>query len=136
MKKETEKIFDEISGFSDNEIEEYRLEKEVKKNLESELKILFELFPDINVDDIPDEVFEKSDNGKSLAAQYALYYLKEEKKKAEQKEKEEENLKAATPDVKNATQDAYFTPDDVRGMTEAEIRRNYKTIMKSMEKWN
>lgn len=136
MKSETEKIFEEIDAFSDSDIEEYRLEKLVKKNLEEELKTLFEIFPDVNVDDIPDEVFEKSNNGKGLAAEYALFYLKEEKKKGEQKEKEEENLKAAPPDVKNATEDAYFTPEDVRGMTEAEIRKNYHTIMKSMEKWN
>ena len=37
----------------------------------------------VNVDDIPDSVFELSDNGKGLAAQYALYHLKEEKKKYE-----------------------------------------------------
>ena len=136
MKKETEKIFSEIEENSDNELEEYRLEKLVKGNLEKELKILFELFPDINIDDIPDEIFELSDNGKGLAAQYALFCLKEEKKKAEQKEKEEENLKAAAPDVKNAPEEAYFTPEDVRGMSEEEIRKNYKAIMKSMEKWN
>ena len=136
MKKETEKIFEEIDAFSDSDIEEYRLEKLVKKNLEAELQTLFEIFPDMNVDDIPDEVFERSNNGKGLAAEYALHYLKEEKKKGEQKEKEEENLKSAPPDVKNATEEAFFTPEDVRGMTEAEIKKNYHTIMKSMEKWN
>lgn len=136
MKEETQKIFDEIEGSDNTELEEYRLEKMVKKNLEGELKILFELFPDLNVDDIPDEIFEKSDNGKGLAAQYALFYLKEEKKNTEQKKKEEENLKSAAPDVKNAPEEAYFTPEQVKGMTEEEIRKNYKTIMKSMEKWN
>ena len=30
----------------------------------------------------------------------------------------------------------YFTPEQVRRMTEEEVRKNYTAIMKSMEKWN
>lgn len=30
----------------------------------------------------------------------------------------------------------YFTPEDVRKMSEEEVRKNYTAIMKSMEKWN
>ena len=29
----------------------------------------------------------------------------------------------------------YFTPEQVRKMTEEEVRQNYTAIMKSMEKW-
>lgn len=141
MNKETEKILDEVENFlpeedSDKkELEGYRLEKEIKKNLEDEFKTLFEIFPNLDVDEIPDEVLERCESGKGLAGEYALYYMREEKKRAEQKEKEEENLKSAPPDVKNSSEELYFTPDDVRGMSRSEIRSNYKNIMKSMERW-
>ena len=29
----------------------------------------------------------------------------------------------------------YFSPDDVRKMSDKEVRRNYQAILKSMEKW-
>lgn len=34
-----------------------------------------------------------------------------------------------------ATEQKYFTPDDVRRMTRDEVRENYTAIRKSMEKW-
>ncbi len=137
MNKDTEKILSEIRGGSESEeLETLRLEKAIKKNLEEEFKILREIFPEIDADDIPDEVFALSENGKSLAGQYALYYLRKEKKTAEQKKKEEENLKSAPPDVKNLPEKAHFTYEEVKNMSEDEIRKNYKAIMKSMEKWN
>ena len=84
MNKESKKILEEIGSESD-ELENLRLEKAIKKNLEEEFAILREIFPEIDADDIPDEVFALSENGKSLAAQYALFYLKEEKRKEEMK---------------------------------------------------
>lgn len=142
MDKKTEKILRELDDGSkeDNtldreELETFRLEKRIKENLEVEFKKLIELFPEFNAEDIPDEVFEKCEDGKGLAAEYALWYLTEEKKKGEQKKKEEENLKSAPPNVKESSEPTYFTPEQVRSMSEKEIRKNYKTIMNSMEKW-
>ena len=117
------------------ELEAFRLEKRVKKNLEEEIKKLFELFPDFDVESIPDEIFDKCEDGSRLAAEYALWYLTEEKKKGEQQKKEEENMKSAPPNVKDSSEPTYFTPEQVRAMSEEEIRKNYKTIMNSMEKW-
>lgn len=143
MNKNTEKIFRELDGsevggdaLEKEELEAFRLEKRVKKNLEEEFKILFEIFPELDVDNIPDELFEKCEEGRGLAAEYALWYLGEEKKKGEMEKKKEENLKSAPPNVKDSSEPVYFTPDEVRAMSEKEIRKNYKTIMKSMEKWN
>lgn len=33
------------------------------------------------------------------------------------------------------TDNTYFTPEDVVKMSEAEVKENYQTIMKSMDKW-
>jgi hypothetical protein len=36
----------------------------------------------------------------------------------------------------NPVDSDYFTPEQVRGMTTEEVRKNYEKIIKSMEKWN
>ncbi len=140
MNENTKKILEEIEASPEeldrNELEKFRRERDVKKNLESELELLFEVFPELDVDSIPDALFEKCPDGKGLAAEYALMTLVEKKRSEEQKEKELENEKAAVPEVKGSAEDAYFSPEDVRRMSESEIKKNYKTIMKSMEKWN
>ncbi|MBQ5746909.1 MAG: hypothetical protein IIV81_03110 [Clostridia bacterium] len=141
MKKNTEKILRELdvekegNALDMEELEAFRLEKRVKKNLEEEIKKLLEIFPDFDTETIPDEVFDKCEDGRGLAAEYALWYLTEEKRKGEQQKKEEENDKSAPPNVKDSSEPLYFTPEQVRAMSESEIRKNYKTIMNSMEKW-
>lgn len=140
MNEKTKKILEELEASPEEldrkELENFRRERDVKKNLEGELELLFEVFPELDIDSIPDAIFEKCPDGKGLAAEYALMTLVEKKKSEEQKVKEEENEKAAVPEVKGVAEEAYFSPEDVRKMSEKEIRKNYKTIMKSMEKWN
>ena len=73
MKKETEKILAQAEGMGEEdervELDKLRREKSLNSNLETELKILMTLFPELKADEIPDEVFENTDNGKGLAAQ-------------------------------------------------------------------
>lgn len=137
MNKETEKIMAELADTDADklELEELRRDKKLKENLEGELKILMSLFPELTAEDIPDEVFENCDNGKGLAAQYALYYVKAEREKAETEKTNEKNKRSAPPEIKSADEEVFFTPDMVKSMSDSEIRRNYKEIMKSMEKW-
>lgn len=141
MNSETKKLLDELGVDSkdesgENELEELRREKETRANLEKELELLKPLFPELSVEDIPDSVFTETENGKGLAANYALFYLKREKEKAEMQKKNEENSRSAPPDIKESEEEVYFTPEAVRAMSENEVRRNYKEIMKSMEKWS
>ena len=137
MNKETEKIMAELVDTDADrlELEELRRDKSLKENLEGELKTLMSLFPEITAEDIPDEVFESCDNGKGLAAQYALYFVKKQKEKEETAKTNEENERSAPPEIKNADEEVFFTPDMVKSMSDSEIKRNYKAIMKSMEKW-
>ncbi len=137
MNKETEKLLSElnIENADRLELEELRRDKALKANLEKELEVLMAVFPEITADDIPDEVFERCDNGNGLAAQYALHYVTSQKKKEETQKNNEENAKSAPPEIHNSEDEAFFTPEAVKAMSDDEIRRNYKAIMKSMEKW-
>ncbi len=137
MNKETEKLLSELNVEEADrlELEELRRDKSIKDNLEKELDVLKSLFPEITAEDIPDQVFESCENGRGLAAQYALYYVTEQKKKEETQKNNEENAKSAPPEIHNSEDEAYFTPEAVKAMSDKDIRRNYKAIMKSMEKW-
>lgn len=140
MKESTEKILRELElddGENDRrELEDFRREKRIKENLEKELALLSEAFENFDPDTIPDSLFDKCPDGKGLAAEYALMTILEERKKSEMAKKEAENNLAAVPDMAGGEEEGYFSPEDVQNMSEKEIRKNYKTIMKSMEKWN
>lgn len=137
MNKETEKIISEVDGedLERSELEELRRDKSLRANLEAELNTLKEIFPDIKADDIPDEVFEGCDNGRGLAAQYALWYVASQRKKEETQKTNEKNSKSAPPEVNGAEDETFFTPEMVRTMSDKDVRRHYNAIMRSMEKW-
>ena len=93
------------------------------------------LFPDVPVEELPDEVWESVRAGAPLAAAYALY---EKKKYAEAKRIAAINAKNASRSPGAAGTDTaseYFTPDEVRRMSRAEVHANYSKIKESMKKW-
>ena len=53
----------------------------------------------------------------------------------EEKVKQEEPTTVANPDTPTKTDFKYFTAEQVRNMSQKEVRENYRDIMKSMKKW-
>ena len=93
------------------------------------------LFPEVALECIPDAVWEDVKNGIPLAASYALY---ERKMKAEQIKADRINLSNASRSPGVAGKDTaseYFSPDDVRKMSQAEVHSNYAKIKRSMKTW-
>ncbi len=144
MNKETKEILSEIEALSEgemkngdmSEIETLRLDKKIRENLARELDEFALIFPDKSVDDIPDEVWEKSRDGEGICAEYALYLKRREVEKTKAEQKNEENRVSAVPDVKREEDEAYFTPEQVEKMSKAEVDRNWTAILESMKKWN
>ena len=109
--------------------------KRTQDRILNELSDFAALFPEIAVEEIPEEVWEAVKNGTTLTASYALY----EKRKAA------EAIRVANINAKNAsrspgaagtdTAGEYFSPDDVRRMSRAEVHANYSKIRESMKKW-
>ena len=73
--------------------------------------------------------------GLRTAEDVARYEEQYKKVKGEEEKKDEENSSSAPPEVKDIAEDAFFTYDKVKNMSRDEIRKNYKNIIKSMEKW-
>lgn len=93
------------------------------------------LFPETPIESIPDSVWESVKSGASLAASYALY---EKRMAAEELRIARINAKNASKSPGSAGTDTameYFSPDDVRKMSRAEVHANYSKIKESMKKW-
>ena len=118
------------------ELEAYKAAAAQQEAIAKQLNEFSELFPDIAVRSIPDQVWEDVKQGNTLAAAYSIY----EKRVTEAARRIElinakNAQKSAGAVGKNMTQE-FFSADDVRKMSPSEVRANYTKIRRSMEKWN
>lgn len=143
MNKHTKELVEQIdtlvkesSGENDaSELEKLRRDAALRENVSREIEEFSRLFPDTDVDEIPDEVWEACSDGSGICAQYALYLRRREVENKSAQTKNLENQAAAVPYVKNAEENIYFTPEAVSKMTRAEVDKNYSAILESMKKW-
>ena len=128
-------LLEEISTLKE-QIAKLEALKQTEARILAEIGDFVALFPDVPVEELPDEVWESVRAGAPLAASYALY---ERKKAAKAKRVAAINQKNASRSPGAAGTDTaseYFTPDEVRRMSRAEVHANFTKIRKSMEKWN
>jgi chromosome segregation ATPase len=127
-------LLEEISTLKE-QIAKLEALKQTEARILAEIGDFVALFPDVPVEELPDEVWESVRAGAPLAASYALY---ERKKAAKAKRVAEINQKNASRSPGAAGTDTaseYFTPDEVRRMSRAEVHANYSKIKESMKKW-
>lgn len=118
------------------ELEAYKAAAAQQEAIARQLAEFSELFPDISVRSIPDQVWDDVKQGNSLAAAYSVY----ERRITEAARRIESiNAKNAQKSAgavgKNMAQE-FFSAEDVRRMSPSEVRANYAKIRRSMEKWN
>ncbi|MBQ2253444.1 MAG: hypothetical protein II328_05605 [Clostridia bacterium] len=103
----------------------------------ADIETLRALFPDLTPEQIPEEVWQKVSEGESLAASYALFYLKEQKEKERIETHNRENEEKALGKIRqDKDSEEYYSPETVRKMSPKEVRKNYDAILKSMDRWN
>ena len=93
------------------------------------------LYPDIVEGDAPDEVWESVKGGVPLEAAYALWERRQQVRRADAEAANRKNAEGAWGRTDAATEQ-YFTPDEVRSMSEREVRKHYSRILESMKHWN
>ena len=118
------------------EIEGYKLAAKHQEAIAEQLNEFSELFPEIAVKSVPEEVWESVKRGNSLAASYAVY----EKRVTEAAKRIErinaKNASSSAGAIDKHTSQEFFTPDDVRKMSPSEVHANFAKIKRSMGKWN
>lgn len=132
--KTVSSLLEEIDSLREEIARLNRLKSEESRIL-AEINDFCALFPDVKLESLPDEVWEEVRKGAPLAASFALY---EKKSAARAKRIAQINSNNATRAAGIAGTDAaseYFSPEDVRRMSRAEVHANYSKIKESMKKW-
>ena len=123
-----------------NELTSLRQELEQTKALHArmacEIGEFHALFPDVNTQSLPESVWEQVKNGIPLAASYALYEKKCEMQRRHADQINLQNAQRTPGSAGKHTPAEYFSPDEVRQMSQSEVSSNYQKILDSMKKWN
>jgi len=93
------------------------------------------LFPETPLSSLPDDVWKDVNRGIPLAAAYALTERRRVLREALAKESNHANKQRSVGAV-TGEEEGFFSPSEVREMSQDEVRTNYATILKSMKRWN
>lgn len=96
-----------------------------------ELKDLLTLYPDLRLSEIPEEVIKSP---LPVAAAYALYRRKIEREREIAEVENRKNRERAAGGIRPSGE-IYYSPSEVRRMTQKEVRSNYDAILRSMQTW-
>lgn len=93
------------------------------------------LYPDVSLSTLTDGVWEDVHRGVPIAAAYALA---ERKRLLSEKAAQESNLQnaARSSGPLSSPPSDYYSPAEVRAMSQTEVRANYQKIMKSIQQWH
>lgn len=117
----------------EGELERKKAETDKKACEYAEFKALY---PNVDENELSPEVTEMVEGGVPLAAAYALYEKKQAKRNAAAAAHNKTTKSAGFGCLGNNTENDFFTPDEVRAMTRADVRKNYQKILRSMENWH
>ncbi len=110
-------------------------ERETHSRMLQEVSDFSLLFPDVELNDVPESVWESVKKGTALSASYALYEKRLEAERARIAKINASNASRSAGVAGKDTANEYFTPEDVRKMSPSEVHANYSKIKKSMSKW-
>ena len=128
---ELEKLRKENKALS----EELEQRKKLSERLEEEISEFSEMFPQIPLSEVPDEIWAEVKKGLPLSAAFARHEKKRTQNEARVKEVNE-NARERSSGAMSGAEDYYYTPDEVKRMSSAEVKKNYSHIISSMKHWN
>lgn len=109
--------------------------KETQARLFEEVADFKSLFPEVELNDLPESVWESVKKGTPLIASYALYEKRMEAERARIALINASNASKSPGVAGRNTANEYFSPDEVRKMSRTEVHANYSKIRESMKKW-
>ena len=100
-----------------------------------ELEEFGRLYPEISLEQLDEGVWERVRSGLPLSAAYALYAREQELLVARAEEVNAKNAALSAGSAGLSAPRDYFSPEEVRAMSGAEVRKNYASIKRSMNYW-
>ncbi len=94
-----------------------------------------QLYPERTLSDLSDSVWEDVRRGVPIAAAFALSERRRQLTEQKAMESNLANGRRSAGSV-NGTENEYFSPAEVRAMSQTQVRENYQKIMRSMQKWH
>ena len=134
QESELEQLRSELKQLKE-EIAERDARTKQDSRIEREYAEFCDLFPNVPVGTLPEEIWQDVKNGTSLAAAYALAEKKHAIALERAKSSNASNRARSAGAIQNAQNDEY-SPAEVRAMTSSEVRANLSKIMRSMQKWH
>ncbi|MBQ9940162.1 MAG: hypothetical protein IJO74_01325 [Clostridia bacterium] len=119
------------------ELETLRRENRLREKVTKEIDSLWEMFPDIKLEEVPEELWDMVSQGESLLGAYCILLAKKNLETEKAEKKDRENSEKTPPNVKpGAEKSDYFTREAVSKMSRDQVRKNYDKIVESMKHWN
>lgn len=128
-------VIDELRGEISSIREELSRRDEVYMRASAELSEFMRLYPDVQISEISESVWEMARGGMPLAAAYAYEEVIRRKREREIAEADKRARDASAGSLSGGGEE-FYSPDEVRRMSPDEVRANYKKITESMKKWH
>ena len=93
-----------------------------------------ELYPDADISSLPDSFNADIERGIPPAAAYALEMRRREVRRTKIEAADRRAREMSSGRV-NSAEDSLYSPDEVRAMPPAEVRKNMEKIRRSMKSW-
>jgi hypothetical protein len=119
-----------------NQLNERRELDRANARMNRELTEFCEYFPECNLDEVPEEVWQKVRKGASLCAEFSLMQRKAELEKRRINNINEQNRRMSAGSLGNSDGEKYYSPSEVKKMTPSQVREHYDDIIESMRHWN
>ena len=132
-----EEIVRELEAARENKKEMRKQERMKKSDAENaeEIKRFRSIFPKVSAEEIPESVWEEVASGVGLCHAYALHVATENGINSRAEEVNERNGKMNASALTDGSTEPVFTKELVEKMSDKDIKRNYKGILKAMKNW-
>lgn len=135
MKAEREALKSEIEGLK-AQLFAYEEEKRANERLENEISEFKGYFPEADLTEIPDHVWENVKKGANLSSTFALYLRKNELERERIDGFNKKNRKLSAGSVISHEDGGYYSRAEVAKMSREQVRAHYDDIVESMRHWN
>lgn len=92
-------------------------------------------FPTVAAADIPETVWAEVASGMDLLHAYAYYLMTKGKDGSHAVDVNKGNLERSAPALGEGSTEPSFTREEVERMSQKDVKKNYKNILRSMGKW-